>query len=567
MSSGLMLKTRLSTSKHGLFTEGQPRKRAVQSLSWESYVRDELSVIDENENPPLLPMRPQLQAISLQDLRAVSAADTDTGADRNTVEGNADDAAPVPAAERRPSAKTHMASFVQRYRARLPRGIAKRAIAKELMRRRFSQLPPEPLPLLPSSSRSAHRTRAMSESRLGSPFDLDSISLLDNSAKPLPSRDDPKAITSTTTSNIGIYAATRTKAPRNDGDWSDSERANDKAEESGPDSRSTSKKNYLQEVSDNLQHVMEAFERRSRERAELVNNSKKKGLIGVSPLSKAPGPSTKVATKMNPPTTFMNASISVGSSSTEVAQLAGATTLISGSSLKTINNNNNNLTLTRGQQRQKTRRNGTFLAPDQNTLTLSLLRDLSDDKISGTQAANCWRHSLSFEPSRQMRGTGAGDVSVASDPRHLREPMPQMHEYEKRLVDGLPMQYVRPLLNKSPRASVVNVNESPSRVRICSRLADLINGRCNPGGSGYTGQPVTGPEPPPLVTGRAIGSARGRLAGGGAIGKRGGSPSLPPATSTSHTGPGASGGGGGGRRANLKQRDEELLHWLLTSPE
>ena len=574
MSSGLVLKAGLSTpvqcmSKCSLFNEGQSQKRAVQSLSWESCVRDELSVIDED--PPLLPKRPQLHSLSLQDLRASDAdADRDFHDDDNVDDGDADeigDELLLPVVVRRPSAKTHMAAFVQRYRARLPRGIAKREIAKELMRRRFSQLPPEPLPIL--RSQTTYRNRSISEGRLGVPFDSDSISTLNKST----SSNRFNAIKSSCDGNDSE------RAP----DW---DRRSDREFDSEPDPsvsrnrRATN--NYLEEVSDNLQRVMDAFERRSRERAELLAKS----LGPKSPTRASPsnnnkaGPTMRAATKSNTPSTSTNAPTHAANRAPGSTDAALFTSFSSNTSAANSVNANNNTTPSNSNG-LRTRKHGTALAPDAGSLRLNILSDAphaaegtsggSTRQISekanwqvdpsrsvyafADRSSNRWRHSISSEPSQQTKG----------DRENLPTGDEKQYDCEARLVAGLPVQYVRPLQYKTPRASVRSTSEGPERVRVCSRLADLINGRPNPGigvggGLGPAG-PLMGPIEPPLVTGRAIGSAR--TAGGGAASrskKRGRSPSLPPAAAASSR---MHAGATNVADANLRQRDNEVLRWLV----
>ena len=565
MSSGLVLKAGLSTpvqrmSKRGMFNEDQSQKRAVQSLSWESYVRDELSVIDED--PQLLPKRPQLHSISLHDLRA-----SDADADRDFHDEHDDDGDEdadeiggellLPAVERRPSAKTHMAAFVQRYRARLPRGIAKREMAKELMRRRFSQLPPEPLPIL--RSQSTYRTRSISEGRLNVPFDPDSISMQNKA----------------TSSN-------RSNAIKSSRDGNDSERApncdrrSDREIDSEPDSsvsrNRSATNNYLEEVSDNLQRVMDAFERRSRERAALLAKSLgQKSPSRANPSINRAGPIPIAATKSNAPSTSTN-----GPSHAATRALGSTDAALSTSSTSNSVNATNSTT---PSNEQRTRKQGTALAPDPGSFRLNLVSD-APDAAEGTgggttrrmseraswqvdssrspyafaeRSSNRWRHSIASDLSQQTQGVGE-NLAIGGQK--------QQCDYEARLVAGLQVQYVRPLLHKTPRASVGSTSEG-ARVRVCSRLADLINGRPNPGVGGGRGPsgPLMAPIEPPLVTGRAIGSARAAGVGGpGGSEKRGRSPSLPPAAAASSR---ADAGATDGVDANLRQRDYELLRWLV----
>lgn len=575
MSSGLVLKAGLSTSvqrmsKRGMFNAGQSQKRAVQSLSWESYVRDELSVIDED--PPLLLKRPQLHSLSLHDLRA-SATDADRvfHDDKNDEDEDADeigDELLLPAVERRPSAKIHMAAFVQRYRARLPRAIAKREKAKELIRRRFSQLPPEPLPIL--HSKPTYRNRSSSEGCLSVPLDSDSISTLN------------KAISSN-----------RSNAIKASPDGNDSEklpdcnRRSDIGIDSEPDSSASRNRsatnNYLEEVSDNLQRVMDAFERRTRERAALLTKSLgPKNPTRANPSTNRAGPTTTAATKSNPPSTSTNAPTHAATrapGSTDAALFARCTS-----------NSTNSTKLSNGLQ---TRKQGTAVAPEPGFLRLNILRD-APDAAEGSgggntrrmskranrkgdysrspysfadRSSNRWRLSIASEPSQQTKGVGVGENLATGEQK-------QQCEYEARLVAGLSVQYVRPLLHKTPRASDGGTSEGAAHVRVCSRLADLINGRPNPGVGGGRGAagPLVGSIEPPLVTGRAI-CRSARAAGGGGAGgseKRKRSPSVPPAaaaasaeavaaTASSRTDSGAT----AGADANLRQRDYELLRWLV----
>ena len=572
MSSGLVLKAGLSTpvqrmSRHSVFSEGQPQKRAVQSLSWESYVRDELSVIDED--PPLLPKRPQLHALSLQDLRASDAGahedrdfrNDDDDEERDEGADEIGDEPLLPAVARTPSAKTHMAAFVQRYRARLPRGIAKREMAKELMRRRFSQMPPEPLPILRTQPT---KNRSVSEGQLNAPFDSNSFSTLDKSS-----------------------LSNRSNSFKSSRDGNESDRRSDREIDSEPESgvsrnRSATNK-YLEEVSDNLQRVMDAFERRSRERAELLakslgpksptranpsNNNNNNSNNNNNNNNKA-GPTSRAATKSNQPSTSSNAPIQ------KATRAPGSSNAAPSTSSNTSSANGGNATSSTTPSnfnKLRTRKQGTALAPDAGSLRLNLLSD-DPDVAEGTRriseranwqvdssrsvnastdrSSNLWRHSISSEPSQQTKAVGENLATGAE--KH-------QNDYEARLVSGLPVQYVRPLRYKTPRASDGSTGEGPARVRVCSRLADLINGRPNPGAGGSRAPPV-GPIEPPLVTGRAIGSAR--AAGGGAAGSndtRRRSPSMPPAaTASSRT----DAGGPDGADANLKQRDYELLRWLV----